>query len=76
MCARSNGPCRRSPSTAAWVSRHRSTAELVVTLLANGSARAEVGVGVPVTLTGRVQVPPGAGKVVKVEWNVTGATGA
>ena len=48
----------------------------VVTLLANDSVRAEVAVGEPVTLTGKIQVPPGAGKVVKVEWNVTGATGA
>jgi hypothetical protein len=48
----------------------------VVTLLANDAARADVAVGEPVTLSGRIQVPPGAGKVVNVEWNVTGATGA
>jgi hypothetical protein len=60
------------PSTAG----NRKGIQPVVTLLANDAARADVSVGQPVTLSGKIQVPPGAGKVVKVEWNVTGATGA
>lgn len=55
---------------------NRKGIQPVITLLANDAARADVSVGQPVTLSGRIQVPPGAGKVVKVEWNVTGATGA
>jgi hypothetical protein len=54
----------------------RKGVQPVVSLLANGATRADVSVGQPVTLTGKIQVPPGAGKVVNVEWNVTGATGA
>ncbi len=58
------------------VAAQRKGIQPVVSLLANDAARADVSVGEPVTLSGKVQVPPGAGKVVKVEWNVTGATGA
>ncbi|HXK22691.1 MAG TPA: hypothetical protein VMS55_08455 [Myxococcota bacterium] len=47
----------------------------VVTLLANGVARAEVAVGETVTLSGTIETPPGGGQVVSVEWNVEGTTG-
>src|SRR5262249_8419559 len=47
---------------------NRKGIQPVITLLANDAARADVSVGQPVTLSGRIQVPPGAGKVVKVEW--------
>jgi hypothetical protein len=48
----------------------------VITLKASGGERAEVAVGESVTLTALIQVPPGTGKVVSVEWNVEGADGA
>lgn len=44
----------------------------VVSLTANGGARAEVRVGEPVTLAGTIAVPPGTGKVVSVEWDFDG----
>ena len=46
----------------------------VISLEANGGARADVSVGQPVRFTGMVVAPPGTGKVVEVEWNVTGAS--
>jgi hypothetical protein len=46
----------------------------VVTLRVNGSASAEVAVGVPVTLQGKISAPPGGGKVVKAEWNTSGSS--
>jgi hypothetical protein len=54
----------------------RKGMQAVVTLKANGRERAEVGVGEPVTLSGLIQVPPGTGKVVSVEWNPEGVTAA
>jgi hypothetical protein len=44
----------------------------VVTLAANGGARAEVAVGQPVRLVGRIAVPPRAGTVVAAEWDFAG----
>ncbi len=44
----------------------------VVTIKADGSARAMVKVGQPVTLTGTIMVPPGAGTVVAAEWDFDG----
>ena len=44
----------------------------VVHALANGGTRAEVTVDQPVVLTGTIDVPPGAGKVVKAEWDFEG----
>ena len=44
----------------------------VVTAKANGKKRAVVGVGETVTLTGIVQVPPGAGKLVLAQWDFDG----
>jgi hypothetical protein len=41
----------------------------VVTLAANGGARAEVKVGQPVTFEGVAEAPPGTGKVVSAEWD-------
>jgi len=46
----------------------------VIDLKANGSERAEVKAGEPVTFTATVEVPPGAGKVVSAEWDFA-ATG-
>lgn len=54
----------------------RKGMQAVVTLKANGRERAEVGVGEPVTLAGLIQVPPGTGKIVSVEWNLEGVTAA
>jgi hypothetical protein len=45
----------------------------VVTLKANGGERAEVAVGQPVSFTGTIDVPPGAGSVVAAEWDFDGA---
>ena len=44
----------------------------VVTLTANGRARAEVKPGQPITLVGTVEVPPGTGKVVEAQWDFDG----
>ena len=53
------------PATAAA----RRGIQPVVTIAANGRARAEVGVGQPVRLTGTITAPPGTGLVVKAEWD-------
>jgi hypothetical protein len=50
----------------------RGGVQPVVDLQANGSERAEVATGEPVTLTATIEVPPGAGKVVSVEWDLEG----
>jgi hypothetical protein len=57
------------PATAA----ERKGVQPVVILTANGGARAEVGVGQPVTFEGTIEVPPGTGKVVGAEWDFEGA---
>jgi hypothetical protein len=44
-----------------------------VDLLANGAARAEVKVGAEVEFTAVIQAPPGAGPVVRAEWDFEGA---
>jgi len=44
----------------------------VVTLLVNGAQRAEVARKEPVRLTARIEVPPGAGAVVAVAWDIEG----
>ena len=38
----------------------------------NGSARADIAVGTPVTFTAVVEVPPNTGKVVAAEWDFEG----
>jgi hypothetical protein len=45
----------------------------VVTLKANGRARADVGVGAPVTFVAEITVPPDTGKVVAADWDLLGA---
>lgn len=47
----------------------------VVDLDAGGKDRIEVAAGQPVTFHGRIQVPPGTGKVVATAWNFTGTGG-
>jgi hypothetical protein len=56
------------PPTAA----ERGGIQPVVQAAANGGARAEVKVGEPVTLTLEAEVPPGAGTIVKIEWDFDG----
>jgi hypothetical protein len=57
------------PGTAA----ERGGIQPVVRASANGVDRAEVGVGEPVRLAADVDVPPGAGGVVSVEWDFDGS---
>jgi len=40
----------------------------VVHLAANGKTRAEVGVNQPVSLAGKIEIPPGAGKIIQYDW--------
>lgn len=56
------------PPTAA----ERKGIQPVVTLQANSRVRAEVTVGEPVTFNATIEVPPGAGTVVGVEWDFEG----
>ena len=44
----------------------------VIELRANGGARAEVKAGETVALSARIEMPPGAGKVVGAEWDFEG----
>ncbi|MGE3689870.1 MAG: hypothetical protein AB7F98_00660 [Novosphingobium sp.] len=44
----------------------------LVSVLANGGARAEVAAGQPVRFTGTIEVPPGTGYVVGAEWDFEG----
>jgi hypothetical protein len=57
------------PPTAA----ERKGIQPVVTLNANGGARADVAVGEAVEFTALIQVPPGTGTVVRAEWDFEGA---
>ena len=57
-----------APPTAA----ERKGIQPVVTVKANGGARAEVGAGKPVTLTAVIEVPPNTGKVVSAAWDFEG----
>jgi hypothetical protein len=43
-----------------------------VTIKANGGARAEARVGQPISFSGTISAPPGAGAVVKAEWDFEG----
>jgi hypothetical protein len=56
------------PPTAA----ERKGIQPVVKLTANGSARAEVRAGSPVTLTASAEVPPGTGSLLRAEWDFDG----
>jgi hypothetical protein len=53
------------PETAAA----RQGIQPVIVVRANGGVRASVEAGATVTLTGTLEVPPGAGKVVTAEWD-------
>jgi len=44
----------------------------VIALAGNGGVRAEVSAGETVAFTARIEVPPGAGKVVAAEWDFEG----
>jgi len=57
------------PPTAA----ERKGIQPVITVEANGHARAEVAVGEPVTLTARIDVPKQAGSIVSAEWDLDGS---
>jgi hypothetical protein len=57
------------PPTAA----ERKGLQPVVTVTADGGARAEVKAGEPVTFSAIVEVPPGAGRVVVAEWDFDGS---
>jgi hypothetical protein len=58
----------RVPSSAG----ERRGVQAVVVLSANGAVRADVAVGDPVTFTGLVEVPFGAGTIVAAEWDFLG----
>lgn len=45
----------------------------VVRLTVNGSDRVEVGVNQPVNLVGRIEMPPGAGDIIKYDWYLGGS---
>jgi hypothetical protein len=57
------------PPTAA----ERKGIQPVITVTANGRARAEVAVGKPVTFSAIIEVPPDTGRVVAAEWDFEGA---
>jgi len=44
----------------------------VMTLTANGAARATVGVNQPVSLASKIEMPPNTGQVVSYNWTVAG----
>ncbi|CAN7320488.1 hypothetical protein LJR225_001818 [Phenylobacterium sp. LjRoot225] len=44
----------------------------VVVLKVDGAERAEISVGQPVTLRGRIETPPGAGSIVAADWDCDG----
>ncbi len=50
----------------------RGGVQAVVELRANGGARAEVSAGDTVTFSATVEVPPGAGSVIAIEWDFEG----
>ncbi|MCW2621483.1 MAG: hypothetical protein JWL64_1085, partial [Frankiales bacterium] len=50
----------------------RGGIQAVVTVTADGSSRADVRVGAPVTLEVHAEVPPGAGSVIAVTWDFDG----
>ena len=57
------------PTTAS----ERQGIQPVIALAANGSDKAEVTASEPVRLTAMITAPPGAGKVVSVEWDMDGS---
>lgn len=57
------------PATAA----ERKGIQPVITLLANGTSRAQAKVGEPVEFVARVELPPHSGSVVAAEWDFSGS---
>ena len=57
------------PPTAA----ERKGLQPVITVKANGQARADVAAGQPVTLTAVIDTPPQAGRIVTAEWDLDGS---
>lgn len=53
--------------------KERKGIQPVVSLKADGAARAEVGVGKPVRFSAIVETPPNTGKVVSAEWDFDGS---
>jgi hypothetical protein len=53
--------------------RERRGIQPVVRLSVNGSGRAEIRAGEAVTLTARIEVPPDAGEIIEVSWDLDGA---
>ena len=53
--------------------KERAGIQPVVTVTANGKARAVVKAGMPVRLTAVVTVPPGTGKVISAAWDFDGS---
>lgn len=52
--------------------KERGGIQPVISVTANGQARAEVRVGEPVTLELNAEVPPGAGTIIAAEWDFDG----
>jgi hypothetical protein len=52
--------------------RERRGIQPLVSLQANGAARADVAAGQTVQFTGTIEVPPGTGSVVRAEWDFEG----
>lgn len=53
--------------------KERGGIQPVVELKANGGVRADVRAGEPVAFTASIEAPPGAGQVVKAEWDFEGS---
>lgn len=51
----------------------RGGIQAVATVRANGSSRAEVGVGEAVAFSATIEVPPGTGTIVAADWDFEGA---
>ncbi|MEU0303564.1 hypothetical protein ABZ252_29590 [Streptomyces sp. NPDC006175] len=50
----------------------RGGVQPVVRITADGAERADVRVGAPVTLAATIEVPPGTGSIVRVQWDLDG----
>jgi hypothetical protein len=60
------------PQLAASAKKRRGV-QPVVTLTADGAARADIKAGQTVSFTAVAEVPPGAGEIVRAEWDFLGA---
>jgi hypothetical protein len=52
--------------------KERGGIQPVVRVTANGHKRIDIGVGTPITLEVHAEVPPGAGSIVSVKWDLDG----